>query len=156
MGCDASDDIDADRATGSAPVTSVRPLTTVAATTRPSTTVPTTTSGSTVAPAAGTAPPGVPTCAQGEATGRRFVICTSSIGTEQPLVVALHGRGSSAEEMRLATGLDARTAADGMAVVFAEALDGGWGDDTFVTSSRPAGDEDLRGLDEVVASGAPP
>ena len=80
------------------------------------------------------------------------MICTSDIGAEQPLLVALHGRGSSAEEMRLATGLDRRAAVEGMAVVFAEALDGGWGDDTFVTASRPAGDEDVRGLDEVVAA----
>jgi polyhydroxybutyrate depolymerase len=96
------------------------------------------------------APPG-PSCEDGELDGRRFILCTAGDAEDQPLIVALHGRGSSAEEMRAATELDGLAAAEGLAVVYPLALDGGWGDDTFTTPTRPAGDEDVVALDALIA-----
>ncbi|MGH9251701.1 MAG: alpha/beta hydrolase family esterase [Acidimicrobiales bacterium] len=74
---------------------------------------------------------------------RPYVVCTAGETGHQGLAVALHGRGSSAEEMRAVTQLDHRAAEAGLAVVFPEALDGGWGDDTFISPTRPRGDEDV-------------
>jgi polyhydroxybutyrate depolymerase len=81
---------------------------------------------------------------------RHFILCTAGDALDQPLVVALHGRGSSAAEMRTVTELDRDAAARGVAVVFPDALDGGWGDDTFRTPSRPSGDEDVVFLDDLI------
>jgi polyhydroxybutyrate depolymerase len=110
-----------------------------------------TTAGETTAgePAAGV-PASAPACEDGEAGGRRFVLCTAGDATGQRLVVALHGRGSSAAEMQAVTGLDRQAAAAGLAVVFPDAVDGGWGDDTFTTPTRPSGDEDVVALDGLI------
>jgi polyhydroxybutyrate depolymerase len=107
----------------------------------------TTTTPSTTAPVAAT-----PTCEDGEAGGRPYILCTAGDTADQPLVVALHGRGSSAREMQAATALDRHAAGAGLAVVFTDGVDGGWGDDTFTTPSRPVGDEDVVGLDAVIGA----
>ena len=63
------------------------------------------------------------------------------------MVVALHGRGSSAVEMRTVTQLDRHAAEAGLVVVYPQAVDRGWGDDTFTSPARPAGDEDVAFMD---------
>jgi polyhydroxybutyrate depolymerase len=93
-----------------------------------------------------------PTCEDGALGSRPYILCTSGDTADQGLVVALHGRGSSAQEMQATTQLEQDAAGEGLAVVFPESLDGGWGDDTFTTPTRPSGDEDVSFLDELVAS----
>ena len=52
-----------------------------------------------------------PTCEDGTFEGRHLILCTAGDASDQGLVVALHGRGSSAQEMQTVTRLD-RAAAD--------------------------------------------
>jgi polyhydroxybutyrate depolymerase len=84
-----------------------------------------------------------PTCAGGWVAGRAYVLCSPG-GPAEGLVVALHGRGSSAADMQAMTRLEEPAAAAGLAVVYPEGTGGGWGDDTF------AGDGDLVFLDALV------
>ena len=103
-------------------------------------------------PTTTTAITGTASCTEALIDDRRHLLCTASDQPGQRLLVALHGRGSSVAEMRAMTGLDAAAAAHGLAVVYPESTDGGWGDDTFVTPSRPAGDEDVVALDRLIAA----
>jgi polyhydroxybutyrate depolymerase len=91
-----------------------------------------------------------PRCEDGTLNDRHHVLCTSSGRAGQGLVVALHGRGSSADEMRAVTQLDQHAAGAGLAVAYPDALDRGWGDDTFTSPTRPVGDEDVVFLDALV------
>ena len=50
------------------------------------------------------------------------------------------------------TQLETYAADRGLAVVYPDGLDGGWGDDTLVTADRPAGDEDVMFLDTLIES----
>ncbi len=93
---------------------------------------------------------GEPGCEDETLDDRRYVLCIADGRSDQGLVVALHGRGSSAEEMRTVTQLDRHAADAGLAVVYPDALDGGWGDDTFPSPQRPLGDEDVVFLDALV------
>ena len=99
----------------------------------------------------GAAAPAEAECAEQSLAGRRYVLCTAGRAPDQPLIVALHGRGSSADEMRATTALEVPAAAAGLAVVYPESLDGRWGDDTFAAPGRPSGDEDVLFLDSLVA-----
>jgi polyhydroxybutyrate depolymerase len=90
------------------------------------------------------------TCVDGTLDERRYVLCTAHDTPDQGLVVALHGRGSAADEMRAGTELHRHAARGGLAVVYANALDGRWGDDTFTSSARPSGDEDIAFLDALI------
>jgi len=104
------------------------------------------------------AAPPAPTCTPGTLAGRNYELCTPGgrpVDDADGLVVALHGRGASAADMRDMTALDVPAAAADLAVVYPEALDGAWGDDTFVSPSRPAGDEDVRFLDALADDLAP-
>jgi polyhydroxybutyrate depolymerase len=92
-----------------------------------------------------------PSCEDGSLHDRAYILCTAAGRTDQRLVVALHGRGSSADEMRTVTELDRHAADAGLAVVYPQAIDGGWGDDTFTSPARPVGDEDVAFLDTLVA-----
>jgi polyhydroxybutyrate depolymerase len=105
----------------------------------------------TVTEPSGGAAPAEPACDEGSLAGRRYVLCTAGQAPDQPLLVALHGRGSSADDMRAATALEVPAAAAGLAVVYPESLDGRWGDDTFTAPGRPRGDEDVVFLDDLVA-----
>jgi polyhydroxybutyrate depolymerase len=105
--------------------------------------------GSTGTTAAG-ATAAEPRCTDGALDGRGYILCAAGDPSGEGLVVALHGRGSSAAEMRAATELERYAAHQGMAVVYPDALDGGWGDDTLATPSRPAGDEDVTFLDTLI------
>lgn len=100
--------------------------------------------------AAPSAAPAEPDCEEGMLGERPYILCTAAATPDEGLVVALHGRGSSAAEMQAVTELDRSAAPAGLAVVYPESLDGGWGDDTFATPTRPAGDEDLVFLDNLV------
>lgn len=91
-----------------------------------------------------------PTCEDGTLADRSFILCTAGDTADQDLVVALHGRGSSAREMRSGTGLDHIAAGEGLAVVFPDGIEGGWSDDTFTMPTRPAGDEDVTFLDDLI------
>ncbi|HKA84514.1 MAG TPA: alpha/beta fold hydrolase, partial [Acidimicrobiales bacterium] len=91
-----------------------------------------------------------PGCEDGAIDDRRYILCAADAGSDQGLVIALHGRGSSADEMRTVTRLDQHAAEAGLAVVYPDALDGGWGDDTFPAPARPVGDEDVVFLDALV------
>jgi polyhydroxybutyrate depolymerase len=91
-----------------------------------------------------------PGCSDGTLDGRTYILCVTGELTGQGLVVALHGRGSSAHEMRATTELERYAADRGLAVVYPDGLDGGWGDDTLVAPGRPAGDEDVVFLDRLI------
>jgi polyhydroxybutyrate depolymerase len=91
-----------------------------------------------------------PSCEDGSLHDRAYILCAAAGRTDQRLVVALHGRGSSADEMRRVTELDRHAADAGLAVVYPQAIDGGWGDDTFTSPARPVGDEDVAFLDTLV------
>jgi polyhydroxybutyrate depolymerase len=78
-------------------------------------------------------------------------MCMGATGApDHGLVVVLHGRGSTAAEMKAMTRLDELAASYGFAVVYPDAVGGRWGDDTFVTAERPTGDEDLTYLDQLI------
>jgi polyhydroxybutyrate depolymerase len=91
-----------------------------------------------------------PGCDDGTLDDRRYILCVTDAGSDQGLVIALHGRGSSADEMRTVTQLDRHAADAGLAVVYPDARDGGWGDDTFPSPTRPIGDEDVIFLDALI------
>jgi polyhydroxybutyrate depolymerase len=91
-----------------------------------------------------------PSCEDGSLDDRAYILCATAGTTDQRLVVALHGRGSSADEMRTVTRLDRHAADAGLAVAYPQAIDGGWGDDTFTSPARPVGDEDVAFLDALI------
>jgi polyhydroxybutyrate depolymerase len=93
---------------------------------------------------------GEPRCEDGTLDDRGYILCATDGRTDQRLVVALHGRGSSADEMRTVTRLDRQAAEAGLAVVYPRAVDRGWGDDTFTSPVRPVGDEDVAFLDALL------
>ena len=93
-----------------------------------------------------------PSCTNEALAERTYLLCTAGDASAQGLVVALHGRGSSAEEFRAVTALDQQAAEHGLAVVFPDALDGGWGDDNFTTPGGPGGDADVVFLDVLIAA----
>jgi polyhydroxybutyrate depolymerase len=82
---------------------------------------------------------------------RRYILCTSTQEEPQGLVVALHGRPSPPEELQQGTELHRVGAEHGLAVVYPQGMDARWGDDTFTSPSRPAGDEDVVFLDRLIA-----
>ena len=93
-----------------------------------------------------------PSCTNEALAERTYLLCTAGDASAHGLVVALHGRGSSAEEFRAVTALDQDAAEHGLAVVFPDALDGGWGDDNFTTPGGPRGDADVVFLDALIAA----
>lgn len=99
-----------------------------------------------------TSTPPTPTCEDTTHDDRPVALCTAGDAPDQGLVVALHPRGSSVEELRAVTELERYAAAEGLAVAYPETLGDSWGDDTFPTPERPAGDEDVRFLDDLIAT----
>jgi polyhydroxybutyrate depolymerase len=99
-----------------------------------------------------TAPTSTPTCEDTTRSGRPVVQCMAGDTPDQGLVVALHARRSSVEELRAVTELERYAAEERLAVVYPETLGDAWGDDTFPTPDRPSGDEDVRFLDELIAA----
>ncbi|MFD3517498.1 alpha/beta hydrolase family esterase [Streptomyces sp. NPDC058657] len=68
----------------------------------------------------------------------------------RPLVLAFHGRGENAEEMRERGRLDKAAGAKGMLVAHLEALDKMWSADTTPTPRRPDPGVDVRFADALV------
>lgn len=96
------------------------------------------------------AAPSATECSEGELGERSYVLCMPATTESAGLIVALHGRGSSGEEMRTVTGLDRYADEMGYAVVFPDGIDQRWGDDTFTSDARPTGDEDVEFLDGLI------
>ncbi|MFJ3234635.1 alpha/beta hydrolase family esterase [Streptomyces sp. NPDC086787] len=78
-------------------------------------------------------------------------------GTARPLVIAFHGRGSSAEGLREQSRLNAAAEARGMLVAYPEGLRKAWGAGTAASERRPDPDADVRFtqslIDELVDTG---
>lgn len=66
--------------------------------------------------------------------------------TPAPMVIALHGKGSSAAEMASTTALTEAVAEQGMGVAYPDGLHGGWGDHREPTRLRPDPDADVEFL----------
>ncbi|WP_411099087.1 alpha/beta hydrolase family esterase [Streptomyces sp. x-45] len=62
----------------------------------------------------------------------------------RPLLIAFHGRGADAAELRAKTRLERAATARGMLVAFPEGLGHGWGAGTQVTKQRPDPGLDVR------------
>ncbi|MFE1584308.1 alpha/beta hydrolase family esterase [Streptomyces sp. NPDC058737] len=69
---------------------------------------------------------------------------SSAADGPRPLVVAFHGRGADAAELRAKTRLEKAATARGMLVAFPEGLGHGWGAGTRATKQRPDPDLDVR------------
>ncbi|MFE5397526.1 alpha/beta hydrolase family esterase [Streptomyces sp. NPDC056568] len=65
-------------------------------------------------------------------------------GGPRPLVIAFHGRGADAAELRGQSRLEQAAGARGMLVAYPEGLDRGWGAGTRATERRPDPDLDVR------------
>jgi polyhydroxybutyrate depolymerase len=109
------------------------------------------TSGATTTTAAAGSTSSESTCEDGTFGGRRYILCTSTQAERQGLVVALHGRPSPPEELEQGTELHQIGAEHGLAVVYPQGIDARWGDDTFTSPNRPAGDEDVVFLERLIA-----
>ncbi|MDJ0466701.1 PHB depolymerase family esterase [Streptomyces sp. H27-C3] len=68
----------------------------------------------------------------------------------RPLVIAFHGRGSGAEELRGASRLEKAAGARGMLVAYPEGLRDAWGAGSAVTKERPDPDADVRFAEALV------
>ncbi|WP_434591569.1 alpha/beta hydrolase family esterase [Streptomyces sp. A5-4] len=68
----------------------------------------------------------------------------------RPLVVAFHGRGSDAEELRGVSRLEKAAAARGMLVAYPEGLRDAWGAGSAATKERPDPDADVRFAEALV------
>jgi polyhydroxybutyrate depolymerase len=75
---------------------------------------------------------------------RRYLLHRPAADGRRPLVIAFHGRGADAAEMREKTRLEEAAAARGMLVAFPEGIAHGWGAGTRVTKQRPDPDLDVR------------
>ncbi|MGW1885693.1 alpha/beta hydrolase family esterase [Streptomyces sp. NPDC001970] len=71
-------------------------------------------------------------------------------GGRKPLVIAFHGRGSTASGMRETSGLDKAAGARDMLIACPEGLRRGWGAGTAVTGQRPDPDADVRFTEALV------
>jgi polyhydroxybutyrate depolymerase len=69
----------------------------------------------------------------------------------RPLVVAFHGRGADAAELREQSALEKAAGARGMLVAYPEGLDRGWGAGTRATRGRPDPDLDVRFTEALIA-----
>ncbi|MFJ6075593.1 alpha/beta hydrolase family esterase [Streptomyces sp. NPDC093065] len=84
---------------------------------------------------------------------RRYLLhrpAASASDGRRPLVVAFHGRGADAAELRAKTRLDKAATARGMLVAFPEGLGHGWGAGTRATKQRPDPGLDVRFTEALV------
>ncbi|MBV2366752.1 alpha/beta hydrolase family esterase [Streptomonospora nanhaiensis] len=72
-------------------------------------------------------------------------------GRSVPVVIALHGKGSSPRDMAETTGLTEAAAEEGLGVVYPAGLHSGWGDHREPTALRPDPDADMDFLRALVA-----
>ncbi|MFE5257423.1 alpha/beta hydrolase family esterase [Streptomyces coelicoflavus] len=75
---------------------------------------------------------------------------SSAADGPRPLVVAFHGRGADAAELRAKTRLEKAATARGMLVAFPEGLGHGWGAGTRATKQRPDPELDVRFTEALV------
>ena len=75
---------------------------------------------------------------------RRFVLHHPGGRGRVPLLLAFHGRWSSAAELRDVTRLHAAAGRAGAAVAYMSGVDDGWGDDPLPTAIRPDPAADIR------------
>ncbi|MBQ0916117.1 PHB depolymerase family esterase [Streptomyces sp. RM99] len=68
----------------------------------------------------------------------------------RPLVIAFHGRGSHAAELREQSALEKAAGARGMLVAYPEGIDAGWGAGTAKTPQRPDPGLDVRFTEALV------
>ena len=109
------------------------------------------TSSATATPGpAGSTPP-ESDCEDGTFGERRYILCTTKHEQRQGLDVAMHGGPSPPEELQQGTELHRIAAERGLAVVYPQGVDARWGDDTFTSPNRPAGDEDVVFLERLIA-----
>lgn len=71
-------------------------------------------------------------------------------GKPRPLVIAFHGRGSSAAGMREQSGLSAAAEARGMLVAYPEGVRKAWGAGTAASALRPDPDADVRFTESLI------
>lgn len=76
----------------------------------------------------------------------------STAGRPRPLLLAFHGRGESAEDMRERAHLDKAAGARGMLVAHLEAVQQVWSADTAPTPRRPDPNTDLRFADALIST----
>ncbi|MCD7443584.1 dienelactone hydrolase family protein [Streptomyces lincolnensis] len=72
-------------------------------------------------------------------------------GTRPPLVIAFHGRGGTAPELREQSRLDRDAKARGMVIAYPEGLDKAWAAGTQATPQRPDPDLDVRFTEALIA-----
>ncbi|MGW8782322.1 alpha/beta hydrolase family esterase [Streptomyces sp. NPDC055796] len=72
-------------------------------------------------------------------------------GGPRPLLVAFHGRGADAAQLREQSRLDKAAEARGMLLVYPEALGKAWGAGTAPTGQRPDPDADVRFAEALIA-----
>ncbi|GAA3979546.1 PHB depolymerase family esterase [Streptomyces marokkonensis] len=75
---------------------------------------------------------------------------TTAADGPRPLVIAFHGRGADAAEMRKKSRLEKAAGERGMLVAYPEGLDDGWGAGTRATEQRPDPDLDVRFTEALV------
>ncbi|AQS68569.1 PHB depolymerase family esterase [Streptomyces pactum] len=75
---------------------------------------------------------------------RRYFLHRPAADGPRPLVIAFHGRGADAAELREKSRLEKAAGARGMLVAYPEGLDNGWGAGTRATERRPDPDLDVR------------
>ncbi|MDT0613277.1 alpha/beta hydrolase family esterase [Streptomyces lancefieldiae] len=75
---------------------------------------------------------------------RGYLLHRPAADGPRPLVIAFHGRGADAAEMREKSRLEKAAGARGMLVAYPEGLDHGWGAGTRATDRRPDPDLDVR------------
>ncbi|WLW53294.1 alpha/beta hydrolase family esterase [Streptomyces sp. YU58] len=71
--------------------------------------------------------------------------------TRPPLVIAFHGRGGTAPELREQSRLDRSAKARGMVIAYPEGLDKAWAAGTQATPQRPDPDLDVRFTEALIA-----
>ncbi|MFE0800531.1 alpha/beta hydrolase family esterase [Streptomyces sp. NPDC058812] len=104
-------------------------------------------SASSTSPAGATAsaPEGVRAQLRADGHTRRYLLHRPAAADgPRPLVIAFHGRGADAAEMREKSRLEKAAGARGMLVAYPEGLDNGWGAGKQATERRPDPDLDVR------------
>ncbi|MFF8573061.1 alpha/beta hydrolase family esterase [Streptomyces sp. NPDC015408] len=91
-----------------------------------------------------TAAPEVPGELRVDGHTRRYLLHRPAADGRRPLVIAFHGRGESAADLREKSGLQRAAEERGMLVAFAEGLDQGWGAGARATEQRPDPGRDVR------------
>ncbi|MFI8947628.1 alpha/beta hydrolase family esterase [Streptomyces sp. NPDC053750] len=75
---------------------------------------------------------------------RSYLLHRPATDGPRPFVIAFHGRGSDAAELREQSRLERAAGARGMLVAYPEGLHNGWGAGTQATEQRPDPDLDVR------------